>query len=172
MRRLRAFAGDETGTAAVEMALVGAILTAALLNVAELSRYAYMVSEVTAASQAGAQAALVTCDPGETPVTINCPAVNSAIQVAVTGTSLGDQIKLSGALNEGWYCVDTNGGLQYMSAASSKPTDCSSVGLPAARPALYIKLTTTYTYVAMFPGLTLAQRLPQTIARTAWMRML
>jgi len=72
---LRRFARNERGVAAVEMAMIGGLLTGALMNVAEVGRYAYLTTEVSAASQAAAQAAIITCSTDRTPVTTNCPAV-------------------------------------------------------------------------------------------------
>ena len=170
---LRGFAEDQRGVAAVEMALVGTFLAGALLNVVEVSRYAYMSSQVTAATQAGAQAAIITCEPGETPVTLNCPAAAAAINQAIHGSSLGAHVGLQGGLTEGWYCVTSNSTLQFMVAATAtKPVDCSAAGVPAGTPSLYLRVRTTYTYEPIFPGLTITESFPAAIVRTAWMRML
>lgn len=170
---LRRFAGDQRGVAAVEMALVGTLMAGALVNVAEVSRYAYMSSQVSAATQAGAQAAIITCEPGATPITTNCPAAAAAINAAIHGSSLGAHVALQGALTEGWYCVTPTSTLQFMVAASgTKPGDCSAAGVPTGKPSLYLRVRTTYTYQPIFPGLTITERFPAAIVRTAWMRML
>lgn len=172
LRPLGELRRDERGVAAVEMALVGSLLAVALMNVAEVGRYAYLAMEVNAAAQAGAQAALVKCDPGETPVTINCPEAEDAIETAITGTSLREQVTLRDAVDEDWFCLNSEGALQEMSPADSKPTDCADAGVPGGRPALYLRLRTAFTYEAMFPGLTIVQALPETIERSAIMRLL
>lgn len=171
-RFIGSFRRDERGVAGVEMALTGTLIMGALFNVVEVGRYAYEVTEVAAASQAGAQAAIVTCDTTRTPVTINCPAAAAAIQTAIRGTSLGNGVAQQGALSEGWYCVNPQGALQYVSAPASKPLNCSAAGVPANKPALYLRLTVTHAYHPIFPGLTLVSTFPSSVTRSAWMRVL
>lgn len=172
MTWLTSFTRDERGVAALEGAMIGSILVGALFNVVEVSRYAYITTQVAAASQAGAQAAIVTCDTVKTPVTINCPAAPAAIELAVHGTSLGGAVEQATALQEGWYCLDLSGVLQLMSAANAKPTDCTAAGVPGGLPSLYLQVRVAYEFSPIFPGLTLTEAFPSTIARTAWMRML
>jgi Flp pilus assembly protein TadG len=165
------FRDDERGIAAIEVALVSALLTTALFNVVEVGRYAYVASQVSAASQAAAQAMLVTCSATETPVTSNCSAVASAITTALRGTTLGSGITQQGSLTERWYCVNSAGALQDMAAAASKPSNCSGAG-GSGLPGLYVTVQATYTYQPIFPGLTIVAALPSTVTKTAWMRML
>jgi Flp pilus assembly pilin Flp len=165
------FAGDQRGVAAVEMGLVGGLLATALLNVVEVSRYAYMTAQVGAASQAAAHATLVKCAPDETPVTINCPDVAAAVTMAIRGSSLGTQVRQHGALRERWFCLTPEGGLQDMSEAGIKPGSCADAGDPSVRPGLYLQVQTEYTYEPLFPGLTIAETFEDTIVRTAWMRV-
>lgn len=178
MRRLgdflRRFDRDDRGVAAIETALVGSVLLVALFNVIEVGRYAYTAMQVTAASQAGAQAALVGCEPAETPVTTKCPGVSAAIEVAAQSGSLGNRVSLSGPVLEGWYCVTAQRTLQFVAAASSSdvPSDCDDEGLPSGPPALYIRVQVTTAFEAIFPGLTIVQSFPETIGRTSWMRLL
>lgn len=171
MRLHRRFWEDERGIAAVEVALVSTLLITALFNVVEVGRYAYVASQVSAASQAGAQAALVTCPTTQTPVTTNCSAVASAITTALQGTTLGAGITQQGSLVERWYCVNSAGALQDMAAASSKPSNCAAAG-GSGLPALYLTVSASYTYQPMFPGLTIVAALPASVTKSAWMRML
>ena len=168
---LRRFGGDERGVAALETALIGSILVAALLNVVEVGRYAYLSTQITAATQAGAHAAIVTCEPNETPVTINCPGVNAAITASIQGGSAGNHITLHGAVSERWYCLTSSGALQDMAAANARPSNCTAAGDPAQQAALYLRVQTQYTYEPIFPGLTLADTFDTTIIKTAWMRL-
>lgn len=165
------FRGDARGVAAIEMALITAVLAAALLNVVEVGRYAYLATQVSAASQAGAHAAIVTCDPVETPVTINCPGVDAAIAASIQGSSLGNDITLQGAITERWYCLTSSGVLQDMAAAGSRPSNCADAGDATLQPALYVRVVTQYAYDPIFPGLTIAETFDETIVRTAWMRV-
>ena len=169
---LSRFAADARGVAGIEMALVGTLVIGALLNVVEVGRYAYTTAQVAAASQAGAHAALVTCDPTEVPVATNCTGAAARIQTAIQGTSLADAVALDGPLVEGWYCVNQQGGLQLMAAGSEpKPQDCADAGTPSARPAFYLRVRAAHDYEPIFPGLTLTETFPDIIVRTAWMRM-
>lgn len=172
MTFFRAFGNDQRGVAAVEAALIGSFLVVAMFNVAEVSRYAYISMQVLTASQAGAQAAIITCDPPETPVTINCPEAAVAIEAAITGTSLGNAVALQGGLTEGWHCVNLEGALQHVAAPAAKPTNCTGAGVPAGTPSLYLSLRVAYPFEPIFPGLTLVETFPQTIIKSAMMRML
>jgi hypothetical protein len=169
---LRRFGADQGGVAAVETALVGTLLVATTLNVVEVSRYAYQSTQVTAAAQAAAQAAIITCDTTKTPATLNCPALANAVNVSLQGSSLGADVHLDGAISERWYCLTNTSALQDMSPAGSKPVDCNGAGLAGDKPALYLKLTAAYTYTPIFPGITLAETFSGAIKRTTWMRML
>lgn len=172
MTFLRTFGVDRRGVAAVEAALVGSFLVGAMFNVAEISRYAYVSMQVSTAGQAGAQAAIIACDPPETPVTTNCPEAPAAIQAAITGTSLGAAIALQGQLAEGWYCVNSEGALERMAAPDAKPANCTDAGVPGGTPSLYLSLRVAYQFAPIFPGLTLVEAFPQTIVKSAMMRML
>jgi TadE-like protein len=173
--RLRGLGSDDRGVAAIETALVGSLLVAALMNVVEVSRYAYVSAQVAAATQAAAQSAAVACDPNETPATVNCPELEDAVVAALHGSSLGEDIDLAseagqGGITEGWYCVTANDTLQHVGGAGSKPSDCSGQG--GGVPALYLRIQATYVFQPIFPGLTVAAAFSGTIDRTAWMRML
>lgn len=165
------FTADERGIAAVEMALMGSLLSVALMNVAEVGRYAYTATEVSAASQAGAQVLLTSCDTLHTPITLLCPDALTAIRAAAQGTSLGTDVAIKTPLDEGWYCLKSDGTLKYEATADNKPDDCSDVGAPQQRPEVYVQVKATYAYRPMFPGLTLAQTFPAQISHTAWMRV-
>lgn len=168
IRRLRR---DERGVAAVEMALVTSVFAVALLNAVEVGRYAYILMEAEQATQAGAEAALVTCDLQHVPATQNCSGLSSAVTTAIQGTSLGTKVSLNGGLTEAYYCLNASNALVQVSDLSSKPSDCSSVGNSGLAPVLYLQVHTTYPYAPIFHGLTVGQSFPTTVQKTAWMRM-
>jgi Flp pilus assembly protein TadG len=170
LRRLRA---DCSGAAAIEFAMIGGVLIVASMNAADVGRYAYQASEVSAAAQAGAEGAAVACDLAHTPATINCSGLTSAVTTAIQSTRLGTSVTLNGAIAEAYYCLDTSGALQSAGAASSKPSDCSGVANAAvgATPTLYLQVKVTCPFQGLFPGLTAAKAFPASIDRTAWMRM-
>jgi len=171
-RFLARFAAAAQGAAAVEMALVSSILAAALVNVAEAGRYAYTVTQVTNASQAGVQIALARCDADKTPVTTKCPGVEDLVEAAVRSTSLGSEVEINQGLAEGWYCVDSQGELQQVAAVEAKkPENCLAAGEKDRSPGLYLSLEVTHPYQTLFPGLTIVERFPDTIRRSARMRV-
>lgn len=172
MRPFGALRRDERGVAAIEAAFVGSLLVGALMNVVEVSRYAYVTAQVAAATQAGAQAAAMTCDTTKAPATTKCAGLQTAVDTAIQGTSLGEAVALDGALQEGWYCVTAQGALHYESAAGSPPSTCSDIAVTDSKPGLYLRVRTKYTYQPIFPGLTIAATFADEINRTAWMRML
>ena len=163
---------DRRGVAAVEFAIFAGLLIFATLNVAEISIYIYQRMQVENATEMAAQAAWKNCDLTMLPATTNCPALTKAVQNAMQSTSLGSSVALqSGSPSEGYYCVNSYGALEYVSNVTSKPADCSAVGMPSLQPADYIEIGTTFAYKPLFPGITVATTLPTPITKTAWMRL-
>ena len=176
VRRLResleAFGRDRRGTAAIEFAVFAGFLSVATLNVAEVSVYIFQRMQVENATQMAAQAAWKTCDTNHLPATTNCPGLSIAVASSVQSTPLGSRVQLqSGYPAEGYYCVNAQNVLQYMSSVDSKPSDCSSAGNAGALPADYITIQTTFDYVPMFSGLTVGGLFSRTIQRTTVMRL-
>ena len=169
LARLRS---DVRGLAAIEFGLIASFLAMAVLNVADISVFMYDRLQVNNATQAGAQAAWETCDLNHLPVSTKCPAMNAAVTAAVQSTSLGTGVQLqSGYPSDGFYCVNTSGALQYMGTSSTAPDDCSTAGSASTRPAEYVKVQTTFTYVPIFTGLSILSLLPSTITSTSWVRL-
>lgn len=170
-RLLGRFRRDERGVAAVEMALITGIFSVAMLNAVEVGRYAYILMEIGQATQAGAQAAYVTCDSNHLPATQNCPSLDSAVTTAIQSTSLGARVSINGAISEGYYCLNNTGALVYASDVNNRPSDCSAYGEAALSPSLYLQVPTTYSFTPIFSSFTIGSGLPHTIQKTAWMRM-
>ena len=165
---------DRRGVAAIEFSLFVGMLAFGLLNTADVSIYIYQRMELENAAQMGAQAAWQTCDPNnnQLPATTNCPGLTTAITNAIQSTSLGTNVALqSGSPAEGYYCVNSSNALQYVSAVSSKPADCTAAGMPSLQPADYIQITTTFPYAPLFPGITVASGFTTPITQTALMRL-
>jgi len=171
-RHIRRFGADQRGVAAVETALITGVFAVALFNAIEVGRYAYILMEAEQATQAGAEAALMTCDSQHVPATTGCPGLNTAVTAAIHGTSLGSNVALNGAITEGYYCLNASNVLVLASDTSSRPADCSAFGNGALSPVLYLQVHTTYTYAPIFTGLTIGQNFPTSVQKTAWMRML
>lgn len=163
---------DRRGVAAIEFAIFASLLSIGMLNVTDVAVYVYKRMQVEYAAQAGAQAAWQTCDVNHLPATTKCSGLNTAVQNAVQSTSLGTNVTLqSGSPSEGYYCVNSSGSLQYMSDASSKPTDCSAAGSAGVQPADYITISTTFAYAPLFPGITVTGAFTTPITKTALMRL-
>jgi len=162
---------SEDGVAAIELSMVGAMFCFGILNVAELSRYAFCEMQDSTATQMGVAAALAACDVAHLPATQNCSGLNAAVTTAVQSTSLGTKVTLNGPLSEGYYCVSGTGALTSVGGPTSPPSDCSGANNAAGKPALYLKLATSYTYTPMFGSVTVVGALPHQFNRTAWTRM-
>jgi Flp pilus assembly pilin Flp len=169
---VRALANECRGVAAIEFALIVPVLTAGIINAADVAIYLIDRLQVENATEMGAQVAWQTCDLTHIPATTKCNGLNSAVTGAIQHTALGSHITLrGGSPSEGYYCVNASGSLQYVSDVSNKPSDCSAAGAPGNLPADYIKVDTTYTYAPLFPGFSVANLFQTPITRTAWMRM-
>ena len=169
----RLFRRDVRGLAAIEFAFIAGFLSLAILNVADISIFLFDRLEVNNATQMGAQAAWATCDLNHVPATSKCPAMNAAVTAAVQSTSLGTNVALqSGYPAEGWYCVASDGTMQYMAAYSAPPADCSAAsGFTSVSPGDYVKIQTTYTFTPLFSGLSVGSLLPTTITATSYVRL-
>jgi len=173
--QVAAIRSDQRGVSAIEFSLFAGLLSFGLLNTADVSIYIYKRMELENATQMGAQAAWKTCDPskGYLPATTSCPGLTTAVTNAVQSTSLGTKVSVqTGFPAEGYYCVNSSGALQYVSAVTSpKPTDCSAAGMSNLQPADYIQIQTTFAYAPLFPSITVASAFATPITKTALMRL-
>jgi Flp pilus assembly protein TadG len=170
-----AFTKSQRGVAAMEFALIGAILSFLLLNVFDFAAYAYMSMQVANAAEMGAQAAWQACDTSKQPATTKCGTngaeLNAAVQAAIASTSLGNGISLqAGSPSEGYYCINTSNALVYVSDVSSKPTNCAAAGMTTLQPGDYIQVQVTYSYAPVIPG-SLARFLTTPITASGMMRL-
>lgn len=165
--------GDACGLAAIEFAVIGGILAFALLNVVDLSVFYYDQTQVQYATEMGAQAVGANCTYQQLPVASNCTNWTSYVTTAVQSTELGTSVSLqSGSPTEGYYCVNSTGALQFMNATSqAKPANCAGAGMSGNTPGDWVKVQTTYSYVPIFGGASIAALLPATITGTAFMRL-
>ena len=166
---------DERGASALEFAIFAGILAFGLLNTADISIYIYKRMQVENATEMAAQAAWKACDPskGYLPATLSCPNLTTAITQAAQSTALGNQVTIAtGSPQEGFYCLNDAGALQHIANASlNPPADCSSTGLPGQQPGDYIRVTTSFSYAPLFPGVTVAGVFPTPIMKTSMMRL-
>ena len=170
--KIRALSADRSGVAAVEFGIFSVLLALALANVVDVTMYLYQRMQAENATQVAAQAAWKACDLPKLPATVNCPGLATAVQNALGSTSLGTGVSLvSGSPSVGYYCVNSSNALQYVSAISSKPADCTVAGTPTLQPGYYIQVQTTFTYTPIFPGMSISSTFPTPINRTALMRL-
>jgi Flp pilus assembly protein TadG len=173
--RTTAIWADQRGVAAVEFGLFAIFLSLALVNVTDVSIYIYQRMQAENATEVAAQAAWKACDLSVLPATTNCATLAAsvtAVQNALGSTSLGTRVALvSGSPSVGYYCVNSSNALQYVSAVSSKPADCTAAGTPSLQPGYYFQVQTTFTYAPLFPGLSVTGTFPTPINRTAIMRL-
>jgi Flp pilus assembly protein TadG len=166
---------DERGASALEFAIFVGILAFGLLNTADISIYVYKRMQVENATEMAAQAAWKACDPskGYLPATLSCPNLISTITQAAQSTALGEQVTIAvGSPQEGFYCLNDAGALQLVANATlNPPADCSATGLVGQQPGDYIKVTTSFSYAPLFPGVTVAGVFPTPIMKTSMMRL-
>jgi Flp pilus assembly protein TadG len=170
---IKAISADQRGVAAVEFGLFAIFLSLALVNVTDVSIYIYQRMQAENATQVAAQAALKACDLTQQSPTTDCSTFAlAAVQNALGSTSLTTRVTLvSGSPSVGYYCVNSSNALQYVSAISSKPADCTAAGTPSLQPGYYIQVQTTFTYTPIFPGMSVTGTFPTPINRTAIMRL-
>jgi len=173
--RIKAISADQRGVAAIEFGIFAPLLFLALANVMDVTMYLYQRMQVQNATEVAAQAAWKTCDLTVLPPTTDCSTLAAsvtAVQNALASTSLGTSVALvSGSPTVGYYCVNSSNALQYVSAISSKPADCTAAGTPSLQPGYYIQVQTTYTYTPIFPGMSISGTLPTPINSASLMRL-
>ncbi|HEY1362880.1 MAG TPA: TadE/TadG family type IV pilus assembly protein [Xanthobacteraceae bacterium] len=163
---------EEGGVAAIEFAVFAGLLSLALLNAADIAIYIYQRMQVENATEMAAQAASKNCDFSQVPATTSCPGLMIALTKALQSTSLGSKVSLqSGSPSEGYYCLNASNALQYVSDVSTRPSDCSATGMPSLQPGDYIRVSSTFSYTPLFPGITVAGAFITPIQRTAIMRL-
>jgi len=153
LRRLRAFQAEQSGSAAVEMAIWLFVLFVPLLSVIDMGLYIFQNIEVENAAQMAAQAAWAECGQRPQPAATECSGFATALGRGAHSTSLGSQV--SATSTEAEYCVNGSGALQ---------TGCT----PAA---YYLVVTATYNYAPVFGAVSVGSIFPSPITRTTWRRM-
>src|SRR5258705_1951287 len=173
--RIKAMSTDRSGVAAIEFGIFSIVLAVALANVVDVTMYLYQRMQAENATEVAAQGAWKTCDLTVLPLTTDCSTLAgsvTAVQNALASTSLGTAVSLvSGSPSVGYYCVNSSNALQYVSAISSKPADCTAAGTPSLQPGYYIQVQTTYTYTPIFPGMSISGTLPTPINSASLMRL-
>jgi len=173
LRRFGGLLSEETGTAAIEFALVVGVLSYSLLNCVDVARYFFMRTALENATQMAAQVGWQKCDSSKVPATTNCTGFSTAVTTSLQSSQLGAAVTQAvGSPSENWYCVNSSGALVSVAAINTtKPSDCSSVGNASATPGDYIKISTTYAFTPMFPGTVVAGLLPTTLTSSTMMRL-
>jgi Flp pilus assembly protein TadG len=152
-RTLGAFAKEQSGAAAVEMAIWLFILVVPLMNIIDLGLYVFQNMEVENAAQMAAQSAWAECGQQLQPASTKCPGFATALQRGARSTTLASSISVGSTEDE--YCVNADGDLEKSCTPS----------------AYYLVVTTTYNYAPMFAPVSVASLFPSPIVRTTWRRM-
>jgi Flp pilus assembly protein TadG len=165
----RAYLGCRAGAAAAEFALILTLLVIPLLNAFDIGVYVYQRMQLDNAAQVAVQAAWAQCAPsGKVPATVNnyCAGLSGAMTTAVQTTPLGSGVTL-GTPSEQYCCPGAGTITCQGSVATTTPVACSSGQAPGD----YIFVTASYSYSALYPGISIASLLTTPITRTAWMRL-
>ena len=172
---------DESGLAAMELALVAGTLSTVMLNGVEIGRFYFAKMELQNATQMAAQNVWKVCDtPTKAPVTRNCAGRTTAMETGLQSTSLGTSVTLSsGYPTEAYYCASTTDGSLIIvgpvsnndGTAATKPSTCSPNGSGSDTPGDYIVIRAQYTYTPIFRGITIGSLLPTTVTSTTTMRI-
>lgn len=173
---IRRFRVDRRGAAAVEFALVIALLIVPLLNVVDAAFYVYDRMALDNAAQAGAVAALAACgNSASLPATNTgkCPELVPAVQAAAQSTWLGTAVGTP-TITEYFYCAQTGSTTLVPVgnvANNTKPATCAGSGGSANDvPGDYVQVSLSYSFTAIFPGLSIVSGMSP-ITRSAYMRL-
>ncbi|HWD00581.1 MAG TPA: TadE/TadG family type IV pilus assembly protein [Candidatus Sulfopaludibacter sp.] len=136
--KLRKFARSERGAAAVELALALFLLTIPVLNVIDLSFFAFTWMQTQNAAQMGAQAAFSNCNLSNSlPATTQCYGSQSSnnmtmfdvVNQGIQESALANSVTLtSSSVVEGYYCSTTSGVLTQVGSPGAAYADTGMVG--------------------------------------------
>ncbi len=153
--------------AAVEFGILAPALVIILMNLFDVGSYVYISMQVAYAAQMGTLAARNSCDPSQQPATTRCSSLNTAVNAAVSSTSLGANV--ISTISEGYYCVTRSNALQSVSGHG----DCTvalgesqSEGIAGD----YITVQASYKYSSLIP-LSVASQFPTPIVRSSMARI-
>jgi Flp pilus assembly protein TadG len=173
----RGYHSDERGAAAVEFALALTLLIVPIINVVDLTFYAWDRTQVDNAAQMAVQAAWKTCKlSSNLPATpnsyANCTGMPAAVLAAAQSSSLGTGVTVT-STTENYYCVNTttNALVTVGTFPNTKPANCSSVGSSSDTPGDYVVITVSYNYTPIFAAASIASALASPITRVAQMRL-
>jgi Flp pilus assembly protein TadG len=138
---MKKLARSDLGASLVELALLLPILSAALVGVIDLGRFAYMSVEVSSAARAGAQYGRQNETTAANTAAMQTAATNDAPDLV--GASNGN---LAATATYWCQCSDGSG----VSASCAAPPSCTATHL-----VYYVKVVTTATYKPWFvcPGI-------------------
>lgn len=168
----------ESGSAAMELAILTGLLILPTLNVVDIAVYIYQQMQTHNAAEMAAESGFENCRTQYLPASSNCTATNSkykitfsqAIDNGIRETTLANAVALNN-VSEGYYCSTTSNTLEAVNSTSQTCSSASNPAEPNAVPGDYILITATSTYRPMFKGLTVTAFLPSTIRKTVWIRM-
>jgi Flp pilus assembly pilin Flp len=151
------FLADASGAATVELALTLTFLLLPLIGVFDTGVYVFQRMEVENAAEMALQSAFNICGQGgaTAPLITNCTGLSGAVTKGAHSTSLGSNVSVS-STTEGDYCVSGTGQLTTSGCGTT---------------AHYLKVTVAFTFTPLFPNVSVASVLGNSIGGSRYMRM-
>jgi len=153
-QRLAAYSKEQSGNAAVEMAIWVTVLVLPLMSVIDTGLYVFQNMEVENAAQMAAQSAWAECGQANQPAATYCSGFSTALTRGVRSTTLGSNV--TETHSQGQYCVDGSGALTTSGCATT---------------AWYLVVTASYAYTPMFGPVSVGSIFTSPMTRTTWRRM-
>ena len=165
------FIRDCSGAIAAETALVVGFLVVLIGQVLDFGWFVYCSVQMKMAAQAAAAEAAVVCSEAEDlPALDNCEptgkTLKEAMEEAANRVSIGGTITIADEdLKEGYYC--SNGDAL---AVVTTPDSCSPYS-DTEKPGDYVRVTVSYTFTPLFPGLSAISYSADAMKAEGWMRV-
>ena len=162
---LKRFAGDRSGIAAIELAIVAPVVVLGILCVTDLGRFALDKTRITYAASADAEYAAAHADDPQfsSPYPMGA-AFSAAISTAATSATPATDISISPTPSSYYGCATSTG-----LTASTQGATCSPSTSSGGTAGIYVSVTATMPFTALFGAAGIAY--PSTISSTAVVRV-
>jgi Flp pilus assembly protein TadG len=162
---LKRFERDCNGLAAIELAIIAPVVILCILCVTDLGRFALDKTWVTYAANAGAEYAAAHADDEQySPPYPMGSAFSAAISTRASSATGATNISVSPAPSSYYGCATSTG-----VTASTQGATCSSTTSTGGSPGIYVSVTATMPFTALFSAAGIAY--PSTITSTAVVRV-
>jgi hypothetical protein len=162
------------------MALIVLFLSLPLLNITDLSFYAYRRMQVENSAQMGAQQAWTNCNTAAKFASGCSGLTTSVMNAAIQSTTLGTAVTEASLPTEAYYCTTAAGALSQVATYSASQALCSTYTPPSgatwsdptAKAGGYVKVSVSYSFTSVYSGVTVVSLLPSPITKTTYTRVL